>query len=316
MSVAFIFGPNTPLLDFDGTIALYERSAAMRRSLDLASQCTGVTVDLLLRKRDVTDEKDTMRVNGVALAAISLGLQDALAEIGITPIAVGGLSLGEQVCAAAAGAMARRDMFGMLYRASHEPSSSAPGQEEGIALVSVPAGQDPTPYYEPQCEGVYLGLSFGKAISGGGESLVLSGYRSALEEFAARHPKGMVKLRDQRICAAAYHTPLRARATAGLARLLDDARIDDPAVPICSCIVDQPVTTASGVREMLLRNLVETVRVSAMFAQVMSYEPSLVVTLGPAMGKGWFTLPVPVVHVDSQQTLDEVADVIAAPGRK
>ena len=311
MSVAFIFGPNTPLIDFDGTIHLYERSAAMRRCVDLASRWTGVGVDLLLRKRDIPDEQSTMRINSVALAAISFGLQDALAEIGVIPMAVGGLSLGEQVSAAATGAIARRDMINILFTASHEPASSAPGQEEAIAFVFVPADQDPSPYYEPRCEGVYLGVTFGKVRSGEGEALMLSGYRSALEEFAARHPKGNVRVRDQHVCCAAYHSPLRARARAGLARMLDEAHIDDPAMPMCSSIVDQPVTTAAGVRELLLRNSVETVRVAKMITQVMSYQPRLVVTIGPAMAKGLFTFPVPVVHVDSLETLAEAADAVA-----
>lgn len=308
MSVAYIFGPNTPLIDFDGTIHFYERSAAMRRSIDLASQWTGVSVDVLLRKRDIPDEQSTMRVNSVALAAISFGLQDALAEIGVTPMAVGGLSLGEQVSAAATGAIPRRHMIKILYTASHEPLSSASGQEEAIAFVFVPADQDASPYYEPP-EGVYVGVSFGKVRSG--EALMLAGYRSALEEFAARDPQGNIRVRDQSICSAAYHTPMRARARAGLARLLDEIRVGNPSVPMCSSIVDYPATTAAGVRELLLRNSVETVRVDKMIAQVMSYEPRHVVTIGPAMAKDLFSIPAPVVHVDSLESLAEAADAIA-----
>jgi hypothetical protein len=48
-----------------------------------------------------------------------------------------------------------------------------------------------------------------------------------------------------------------------------------------------------------------------MIAQITSYEPDAVVTLGPAMAKDLFTFPVPVVHVDSLETLADAADVIA-----
>jgi hypothetical protein len=43
----------------------------------------------------------------------------------------------------------------------------------------------------------------------------------------------------------------------------------------------------------------------------MSYEPALVVTVGPAMAKGMFVFPVPVLHVDSLETLADAAGVIA-----
>jgi [acyl-carrier-protein] S-malonyltransferase len=314
MSVAFVYGPNAPMVDFDGTIHLYERSEAMRRSIDLASQWTGVSVDVLLRKHEVPAGESTMRINSVVLAAASLALQDDLADLGVTPAVVGGVSLGDMMSAAATGAMSRRDMITMLYAATHEPASSEPGQEEAIAFAFVRAGTDQRPFLEPEAEGVYLGSSFGKVRFGDGEAFMLSGYRSALEEFKERHPDGNIKVRPKHLCYAAYHTPLRSHARAQLERMFDDMRVVDPAVPLCSSILDGPVTTAAGVRELILRNCVETCWVGKMIGQIASYEPHLVVTIGPAMAKGMFTFPVPVVHVDSVETLADVADAIAEAG--
>lgn len=312
MSVAIVFGPNAPMVDFDGTIRFYEASAAMRRSVELAARCTGLGVDVLLRKRDIPDAKDTMRVNSVALAAASLGAQDALAAIGITPVAVGGLSLGDMVSPAAAGAVASADLFNILFSSKHEPASSEPGRQEGMAFAYVSAEEDPSEYFEPRSDGVWFGASLGKVRWGDGEAILLSGYRSALEEFARQHPGGNVKIRDQRLCFAAYHTPLRLRARMELEQMLDAMDLRDPAVPICSSVLDQPVTTADGVREHLLRGCVEPIWVSKLIAQIMSFEPRLVVTVGPAMAKGMFVFPVPVVHVDSLETLADAADAVAA----
>src|SRR5712691_3032758 len=311
MSVALIFGPNAPFIDFDGTIHFYEGSAAMRRSIDLAAQCTGVSADVLLRKRDIGEGESTMRINSVALAAASLGIQDALAEIGVVPVTVGGLSLGDVVSPAAASAVTRSGVIDMLFTSKHEPASSEPGQEEATAFAYVPEGEDPSPYYEPQIEGVYFGASLGKVRWGNGEAIMLSGYRSSLEEFAAQHPNGNVKVRDQRMCAAAYHSPLRMKARAQLEQLLDDMHIEDPAFPISSSILDRPVTTAADVRELLLLGCVGPAYVHKMIAQVMSYEPEFVVTIGPAMAKGMFVFPVPVINVNSLETLADAADVIA-----
>jgi [acyl-carrier-protein] S-malonyltransferase len=252
-----------------------------------------------------------MRVNSVVLAAASFGIQDLLAERGIVPVTVGGLSLGDMVSASATGAIARSDMFRLLYAASHEPASAAAEAQEAIALAFVPAGTDPSLYYAPQSEGIYLGSSFGKVRWRDGEAFMLAGYRSALEQFRDRHPEGNVKVRDQRLCSAAYHSPLREPARAQLAGILDGVRIEDPAMPICSPILDRPVTTAAGVRDLLLRNCVEPAWVAKMLAQVVAFEPRLVVTIGPAMAKGMFVFPVPAVHVDSLETLAEVAGAVA-----
>lgn len=315
MSVAFIFGPNAPLIDFDGTIYFYEGSAAMRRSFDLAAQCTGVSADVLLHKRDIPQGQSTMRINSVALAAAALGIQDALAEIGVVPVTIGGLSLGDMVSPAATGAVTRSGVINMLFSSRHEPASSEPGREETIAFAYLPEDEDPSPYYEPQAEGVYFGVALGKVRWGNGEAIMLSGYRSALEEFAAQHPNGNVKVRDQRVCSAAYHTPLRMAARVQLEQLLDEMRIEDPALPICSSVLDHPVTTAADVRALLLRNCVEPAFVYKMIGQVMSYEPELVVTIGPAMAKGMFVFPVPVIHVDSLETLADAADAISDADR-
>ncbi|HET7017013.1 MAG TPA: hypothetical protein VFI65_24025 [Streptosporangiaceae bacterium] len=299
------------MIDFDGTIHFYEGSAAMRRSFDLAAQCTGVSTDVLLRKRDIGEDEATMRISSVALAAASFGIQEALAEIGVVPVTVGGLSLGDMVAPAATGAVSRSGVFNMLFSSRHEPASSEPGKEETTAFAYVPAGEDRSPYYEPQAEGVYFGASLGKVRWGNGEAIMLSGYRSALEEFAAQHPEGNVKVRPARACTAAYHSPLRMKAREQMERLLDDLRLEDPAMPVCSSVLEHPVTTAAGVRELLLRNCVGPAYVYKMIAQVMSYEPAMVVTIGPAMAKGMFVFPVPVLNVDSLETLADAADVIA-----
>lgn len=314
MSVAFIFGPNSPMIDLDGTISFYEKNAAVRRSFDLASRWTGVSVDLLLGKRAIEDDRSTMRISSITLAATSFGIQDALGELGVLPTTVGGLSLGDVLATAATGATTRRFVIDMMYNADDGPVSSAPGHEEGIAFAFVPADQDPSPYYEPRHEGVYPCVVFGKVATGEGEAFMLAGYRTALEEFAARDPHGNVWVREQGVCCAAFHTPLRVPDKIRLERLLERTRVQDPAIPMCTSILDQPVTTAAGVRELLVRNTVEAVRVSKMVAQIASHEPRVAVTIGPVMAKGLISFPFPVVHVDSLETLAGAASSVAGLG--
>jgi [acyl-carrier-protein] S-malonyltransferase len=312
MSVAFIFGPNSPMIDLGDTISFYEESAAMRRSFDRTSQWTGLSTDLLLGLSAVDDPRATMRISSMTLAATSFGIQDALEECGLRPAIVGGLSLGDVLATAAAGALTRRQVIDMMWNADDGPASPAPGHEEGVAFAFAPADQDPGPYYRPQHEGVYSCVQFGTVASGEGEAFLLAGYRAALEALAADDQN--VWVRDQGLCCAAYHTPLRGNDRASLEQLLADMPPSDPVVPMATSILGQPVTTAAGVRELLLRNAVEPVRVRRMVEQIAAQEPRLTVTIGPVMAKGLISFPFPVTHVDSLPTLAAALEASAELG--
>src|ERR1700683_4104119 len=111
MSVAFIYGPNSPRADLTGTVAFYEQNAAVRSSFDQASEWTGISVSQLLRKRELPAGDSVMRLHSISLTAAMLGIQDALCDLGVRPDLVGGGSLGGVVSSAAAGALTRRQQF-------------------------------------------------------------------------------------------------------------------------------------------------------------------------------------------------------------
>jgi [acyl-carrier-protein] S-malonyltransferase len=312
MSVAFIFGPTSPTADLENMVRLYQRIAAVRHVFDQISEWTGIGVDQLLRKSGRTEGRRAMNMDQLGLAAAMLGVQDALAELGVKPAVVGGLSLGDTVSAGASGALTRRQMVELLLGTDHGPTSDAPERQEAIAFAFVPAGQNPAPYHRPRREGVFLGADFGMSRSGEGRALMLAGYRTALEEFAADDPGGQVRVRDQDVCRAAYHSPLRRHAQARYKPMLDRTSVVAPAVPVCSGTLRVPATTADEVRDLLFRNHVEPALFEGMIAQVQSYRPRLAVAIGPAMTGRLFDFPFPVVRVDAPEHL---ADVIGSMSR-
>lgn len=303
MTVAFVYGPNSPKADLTSIQKLYASNPAVRRAFDEAAAATRISPDLLLGERDIPPGESVMRVNSVSLGAAMLGLTEALAELGVTPSVVGGVSLGAVVSTCAGGAISRRQLFELLAAINHDPAS--PRAQEATAFVFVPQGERPRPYLDPPWDGVYLGADFGVSESGEGRALMLSGYRSALDELAAEHQGSPVKVRvrEQRLCRAAYHTPLREHALREVDDLLRGAGISDPAVPVCSGILDRPATTVAGIRELLLRNHVDTMLIDRMTRQMAAHGTEIVAAIGPSMTGDLFSFPWPVVHVGAGEDL-------------
>lgn len=314
MNVAFIFGPNSPRSDLAGAVAFYEQNAAVRRSFDQAAEWTGLNVDCLLGKREFPEGQSVMRLYSVILAAVMLGIQDALAELGVMPSVVGGLSLGGVVSTCAGGALTRRQLFDVLRGAEHGPAVSGVRKEEAIAFVFVPADQDPSYCVRPRHEGVFLGMDCGMNYSGDGRAFMLAGYREDLEEFARCDPHGNVRVRRQSMCSSAYHTPIHEHARAPLELALDQMHIKDPAVPVCSGVIDRAATTAADIRKLILHNTVQPVQFSGMTAQLVAHGARIALAIGPSMTRGLYSFPFPVIHVDAPENLAAAVSAIAQAG--
>jgi [acyl-carrier-protein] S-malonyltransferase len=304
MSVAFIYGPNSPRADLTGTVAFYEQNAAVRSSFDQAAEWTGISVSQLLRKRELPTGDSVMRLHSISLTAAMLGIQDALCDLGVRPDLVGGVSLGGVVSSAAAGALTRRQLFEFLLAADHAPAARSLDRQEALAFVFMPADEDPGQYYGPEHPGVFLAMDCAISSAGDSRTLILTGYREALERLAVLHPLGNVWVRDQQMCCAAYHSPLRR----GVGRVPVEKsvavmHIDNPEVPVCSGVMDKVARSAGDIRELILHNDVDPAMVSVLAGQVAAQGIGLVLAIGPSMTRGLFSFPCPVVHVDAPEDL-------------
>src|SRR5215218_5788151 len=80
----------------------------------------------------------------------------------------------------------------------------------------------------------------------------------------------------------AFHSPLMAPAEPALADAIADAGITDPAFPVYSNVTEQPSTSASTARDLLLRQLTSPVRWAGEVRQMAAaYPDALYVELGP-----------------------------------
>ncbi|MEI5101840.1 hypothetical protein RB200_29180 [Streptomyces sp. PmtG] len=137
MSLGYLFGGGV------GTephgIELYESSPLMRRLYEQISQWTGLTAEQILRGELPQERERRQSAGTVREAALAVAVHDLLAEAGLRPAVVGGLSLGAMTASCLAGALGREALFTMLARAADAPGPRPGDPEESMALAFVPA---------------------------------------------------------------------------------------------------------------------------------------------------------------------------------
>lgn len=323
MALAYIVDGG--LNDQPGTGAdLYERFPAVRRLYEQVHEWTGLEVGRLLAW-ELPAQQEFRQVGAIRQAAVVLGLCDVLAEHGILPDVVGGLSLGGRISACIAGSLSRRGLFELLARLRHAPPP--PGPAQGVAALVVPAEADLGDYLGAGtadtdhlglgtadtgariAEGLYVAADLGVIGGGRDRMLLLAGYRAALDELAARLPKGTVRIPKEVV--AAYHSPLSQYLVDFLDPVLAATPFRDPVIPLCSCMSPGPLTTAEQVREEFRRNPVARVSLPRVFDGLERHDAELALLLGPAQVDLFLESPdVRVVHVESPEHVAEALTAV------
>lgn len=304
MSLASIFGTNLFNYQPGGVIDFYESFPAVREIYGQAAEWTGVDVEVLLHQngeKAAGDEQLRLQAGSVALAAAQLGIHDVLAEKGIRPALVGGLSLGGMVSSCVAGVLSRRELIELLFSSQHLPASPAATRREGVASAFLPLDYDPEFYYGESREGVYLGSDFGCDATGACRVVLLTGYRDALEKLAAEVPPGSVVVSDDGNIAV--HSPLRRAARDLISDRVAAIDFADPVLPLCSCLEERTLKSAGEAREMFVRNVVEPVSTVHLTEEMRRHGTRLGLVIGPSLIKDLLQFPFPVVYVDSPQAL-------------
>ncbi|MGV9249263.1 ACP S-malonyltransferase [Streptomyces sp. NPDC003710] len=281
---------------------LYTSFASVRRLYASVAEWTGVPVDRLLA-RELPPQQEYREAGAIRQAAVAFAICDLLAEKGIRPGFLGGLSLGGMIGASLAGSITRADLFGLLahLRGAPEPT----GRAQAVARGIVPADMDPEVALGGLPEGVHISADLGVTGTWGSRMLLLSGYRDSIDELAGRLPKGTVEVHEG--VAIGYHSPLCAPVAAYLEPAVVDIEFRDPKLPLCSYLDEKTVTTADEVRDIFLRNQTEAVSLPYVVAELERHGTELALLIGPAqidLFSG--SAPFPVVQIETPQHLEEI----------
>jgi [acyl-carrier-protein] S-malonyltransferase len=289
---------------------LYERFETVRRVYAEAAECAGMPVSRLL-SWELPRQQEHRDAGAIRQAAITLALFDTLAEHGVRPGLVGGVSLGGMIASCASGAIERADLFGFLAYLRKAPEPSGPAQ--GVATLLTPPDADLADFTGERRAGVWFAADLGTVRPVGYRMFLLSGYRAALDELAAGLPEGTVKLHED--LSIAYHSPLSDYLAEYVRPAVEKIPFRDPDVPVCSYLEKKVVTTGEGVRDLFLRNQVEGVSLPYVFWGLRQLDTELGLLVGAAQAEMFVdALPFPIVHVASPDHLPEAFTAIHEVG--
>ncbi|MFG2638918.1 ACP S-malonyltransferase [Streptomyces sp. NPDC048362] len=305
MALGYLFGGGV------GTeprgLELYQAYAVMRDLYGRISEWTGLSTGQLLDGELPEAREERQSVGSIREAALALAVHDILAEQGLHPEVLGGLSLGAMTASSLAGAVGRRELIAMLAHGAHAPGPEADAPGQGMALAFAPDGTDVAALAEHR-PGVHLSGDFGPTVDGSARILMLSGERTALEAMAAELPPGLITpLPDRPI---AVHSPLRADFRAFMAPHIDAMDFREPVLPLASCLEPRTLTTAEDVRDLFHRNATDPISLVDVHTRMAAEGVRLGLVIGGSIPDGILRLSFPVVHVDRPEHLEQVLTTV------
>lgn len=310
MALAFIVdgGLNDP--PGNGT-ELFEAFPAVGAAYTQAAEWTGVPVKRLL-SWELARTAEYQQVGAIRQAALVLGVCDVLAERGVRPGVVAGMSRGSMVGAAVAGAVDRRDLFELLGQLREAPAAA--GAAQGVAQLLVPPGIGLQEFTGGFPEGVYVAGEIGLVADGAAHLLLLSGYRESLQQLADQL-RDKTAIRIPPDVTTAFHSPLRNHVREFQEPRIAAIAFRDPEVPLCGGLEPGMYATAGQVREMFRRNHTEPISLPRLLAALDRNRTKLGLLIGPGLVGIWRSAArYPVVHIEHSIDISEAVDAIHESG--
>jgi [acyl-carrier-protein] S-malonyltransferase len=238
--------------------ALAEAYPAARAVFEQACEILGFDLARLAWEGPETGLNDTLNTQPALLVHSAAALQVFQEQLpGFRPAFVAGHSMGELSALVACGALPFAEALklartrGRLMKASGERS---PGGMAALMGLDIPSLEKICA--EASREGEIVQVANDNCPG----QVVISGARAALERaMALAQAAGARKVVPLAVSIAA-HSPLMAHAQAEFNRAVDEAPIQDPALPLVGNVTASPLTQAAQIRADLQAQLTHRVR--------------------------------------------------------
>jgi [acyl-carrier-protein] S-malonyltransferase len=306
VTLAYIVGGG--LNDSPGTgRALYDGFPEVRRWYGQIEEWTGLGPEEILGAPvPPSDRRFRAGIGALRQAAVAIGVYDVLAERGVLPSAIGGLSLGAMVGATLAGALDRRRFVELLMWMRDAPELPEDARAQGIAVAKMPVG---TPWFWEELPDVHTAVEIGPIKEGGTCMVMLAGYRSALEDLALNSPDGVtVRIAEDR--PVAFHSPLQRDISEFIRPFLDATEFRPPRIPLCSCLEPRTLRTPEEIHDLFLRNPAHGVSVPHVRSEMERHGARLGLVLGPSGIDRMARPSFPVVHIETPENVGEALSAI------
>ncbi|GHA75501.1 MULTISPECIES: ACP S-malonyltransferase [Streptomyces] len=288
-------------------IELHRAYPVMQRLYEQIAEWTGLTVGQILEEDLPEPQEQRQSVGSIRETALALAVHDILAEQGVHPSVLGGLSLGAMTSSCMAGALTRQELFGLLSSARLCPDPDPSEPAHALAIAAVPAGQG-VETFVGGTEGVHVAGDMGDTADGALRIYMLGGLHDAMATLAGSLPEGLVTLLPGR--GIAQHTPLRAPFRQFIEPYIDAVGFRAPKLPVMSCLDRKQLASGEDVQDLFKRNPTTPISLPYVYEGMHEIGVQLGVVVGPAIPAGLLRIPFPVLHVEQPEHIEKVVSSV------
>ena len=276
---------------------LYDQYELVRSTFDEASQVLGYDVRALI---DQDEEKlNQTRYTQPAILTTSVAIYRLLADKGIEPDMVAGLSLGEYSALVAAGALDFKTAVGLVAKRGSFMEEAAPaGSGKMIAVLNAEVSLIEAVCQEASAIGVVSPANYNTP-----SQIVIGGEVAAVDKAVELLKDAGVKRLIPLNVSGPFHTALLKPASERLAEVLGTVEFSDFVRPLVGN-TEATVMEKERVRELLTRQVMEPVRFYDSIAKMQEAGVTEFIEIGPGKVLSGF-----IKKIDKSADVRQVEDV-------
>ena len=276
---------------------LYDQYELVRSTFDEASQVLGYDVRALI---DQDEEKlNQTRYTQPAILTTSVAIYRLLADKGIEPDMVAGLSLGEYSALVAAGALDFKTAVALVAKRGSFMEEAAPaGSGKMVAVLNAEASLIEAVCQEASAIGVVSPANYNTP-----SQIVIGGEMAAVDKAVELLKDAGVKRLIPLNVSGPFHTALLKPASERLAEVLETVEFSDFVRPLVGN-TEATVMEKERVKELLTRQVMEPVRFYDSIAKMQEAGVTEFIEIGPGKVLSGF-----IKKIDKSADVRQVEDV-------
>lgn len=276
---------------------LYDQYELVRSTFDEASQVLGYDVRALI---DQDEEKlNQTRYTQPAILTTSVAIYRLLADKGIEPDMVAGLSLGEYSALVAAGALDFKPAVALVAKRGSFMEEAAPaGSGKMVAVLNAEVSLIEEVCQEASAIGVVSPANYNTP-----SQIVIGGEVAAVDKAVELLKDGGVKRLIPLNVSGPFHTALLKPASERLAEVLETVEFSDFVLPLVGN-TEATVMEKERVSELLTRQVMEPVRFYDSIAEMQEAGVTEFIEIGPGKVLSGF-----IKKIDKSADVRQVEDV-------
>ncbi|MFM0773709.1 ACP S-malonyltransferase [Streptococcus suis] len=280
---------------------LYEYSPIVRETFDRASRILGYDIRDLIDNQE--DKLHQTCYTQPAILTTSLAIYRLLAEKGIKPDMVAGLSLGEYSALVASGALAFEDAIALIAKRGEYMETAAPaGTGKMVAVLNTDVN-----LIEEVCSSVTSGI-VSPANYNTPAQIVIGGEVAAVDEAVELLKEAGVKRMIPLNVSGPFHTALLRPASEQLAQALEEVEFANFQVELVGN-TEATVMKKEDIKSLLTRQVMEPVRFYESIATMQEAGVTNFIEIGPGKVLAGFIKKIDktaeVVTVEDAASLQE-----------